>query len=65
MQPYDFIVPLGITTYGLVLVTMFFGMRTKILPAATRRKVHIVLSVLTLLSATAHAALVLYIKFMT
>jgi len=64
MQLYDVTIIIGIITFPLLLVTMLLGMKTNILPAAKRRKLHIVFALFTILSGTTHVALALYMKYL-
>ncbi|MBN1799148.1 MAG: hypothetical protein JW822_11255 [Spirochaetales bacterium] len=64
MQLYDFTIIIGIITFPLFLITMLLGMKINILPAAKRRKLHIISALLTLVCGTTHVALALYMKYL-
>jgi hypothetical protein len=60
MTLYDFVIPLGITTISLLVLTVLFGLRTKIIKAKIRLKIHITLAIITLVVALIHSGIVLY-----
>jgi Mg2+ and Co2+ transporter CorA len=64
MQLYDVTIIIGIITFPLFLITMLLGMKTNILPAVKRRKLHIIFAILTLVCAGTHVALALYMKYL-
>jgi hypothetical protein len=62
MSLYQLIVPIGITTLSLLIITILLGLRTKIIPAKIRIKLHITLALITLTIAIIHSGIVLYSK---
>jgi hypothetical protein len=64
MPLYDLTIIVGIITFPFFLITILLGMKINILPAAVRRKLHIVSALITLVCATAHVALAFYMKYL-
>jgi hypothetical protein len=62
MSLYDIVVPLGIASLSLALITVVFGFFRKLLPAKPRVLIHKVLGFLLLLVAATHGAIILYFK---
>lgn len=60
MSLFQLIIPLGITTICCLIITIVLGLRTKILSAKIRRKVHITFAIITLVLAVIHSGIVLY-----
>ncbi len=56
---YQFVIPLGILTYILLTITMFMGLRI----FKVRFKIHRLFGILTFISASLHAGLVLYLSY--
>jgi len=60
MPLYQLIIPLGILTISSLIVTVLLGVRSKILRAKHRIKIHITFAIITLLLAFIHACIVIY-----
>lgn len=60
----DFIIPLGIITLSLLIITALFGRRTKIIKAKLRLRIHKILAVTTITLALSHGGIVLYNQYM-
>jgi hypothetical protein len=56
---YSLVMPLGIATYVVLLVTFLVGLRV----IKVKFKIHKVLAIITLLLASLHAILILYLNY--
>ena len=60
MSLFSLIIPVGIATISCLVITVLLGLRTKLLPAKIRVKVHIIFAVITLVLAMIHAGIVIF-----
>lgn len=64
MSLYNLVIPLGITTIALMLITALLGLRSKILAAKLRLRIHKLAAVITILLALFHGSIVFYYNFL-
>lgn len=59
MEIWDLIIPLGIASYGMLIIMLLTGMKI----IKTKVKIHRKLGILTFILATFHAGIIIYTSY--
>ncbi|MBN1700105.1 MAG: hypothetical protein JW881_21520 [Spirochaetales bacterium] len=57
---YQLVIPLGIATIICLIITFLLGLRTQLVKAGLRVKIHIGFAITTLVLAVVHGGIVIY-----